>query len=429
MKKSYIIILFLFGSIAHAQIVNIPDASFKNALVNRPCVDLNGDGNGDVDADTNNDGEIQLNEAQAVLRLDIAGEGINSLEGIQSFLNLEYLRCGSNNIISLDIVTQNFNLKGLVFEHLGITNLDVTQMTNLEELNCHDNALSVLDISQNPNLKILRCSFNQLTNIDVSENLNLESLVCYANQFTNIDISQNANLIELNCAINQLANLDISQNLNLESLDFSNNSINSFNPSQNINLEGLKCSNNGLTSLDFSENYNLKSLNCNFNQLTSLDISDNPNIYNLTCENNQLVSLNLKNGNNTILVNMKARENPNLECIQVDDEVMANSKVCITSDPLPSWCKDATASYSEECILEVEDYANSNFIIYPNPVEDFLNIDSKEVPKLIEIYSTNGVLIIRTSNTNVDVSNLASGLYFSKVYIEGRTITKKFIKS
>ena len=60
MKHFYIILLALLSiTFTQAQIVNIPDANFKNTLVNTPCVDTNNDDIADVDADTNDDGEIQ----------------------------------------------------------------------------------------------------------------------------------------------------------------------------------------------------------------------------------------------------------------------------------------------------------------------------------------------------------------------------------
>ncbi|MEY3242008.1 MAG: hypothetical protein RIR11_3447, partial [Bacteroidota bacterium] len=59
-KKSFFTILILLVAqfCLYAQIVNIPDANFKNALVNTNCVDTDGDGFGDTDADINDDGEI-----------------------------------------------------------------------------------------------------------------------------------------------------------------------------------------------------------------------------------------------------------------------------------------------------------------------------------------------------------------------------------
>jgi hypothetical protein len=83
MKNLFLVCLFLFTLVAKAQTVDIPDANFKNALVNTPCVDTNNDGFGDADADTNNDGEIQFTEAEAILRLHTNDQNIVSMQGIQ----------------------------------------------------------------------------------------------------------------------------------------------------------------------------------------------------------------------------------------------------------------------------------------------------------------------------------------------------------
>ena len=87
----FILFIALCSSVAFrasAQIVVIPDANFKNALVHTLCLDINGDNIGDADADSNNDGEIQVSEALAVVRLDVQGQNIQSLAGSESFSNL-----------------------------------------------------------------------------------------------------------------------------------------------------------------------------------------------------------------------------------------------------------------------------------------------------------------------------------------------------
>lgn len=428
MKTYYIIFLFLLSSIAQAQIVNIPDPNFLNVLVNTNCVDTTGDGRGDSKVDTNNDGLIQLSEAEAVLRLVLTGPSITSLEGIQSFVNLDYLRCYIIGITSLDVVTQNLNLKTLIIEDLGIPSLDVTQMTDLTYLNFHANALSSLDLSQNPNLRTLIGSWNQLTALDVSQNPELKELTVYHNSVTNIDVTANQNLETLSISNNPINILDVNQNQNLKILRVESTELTSLDVRLNTNLKRLSVGRNELTSLDISQNHTLETLSCDENKLTNLDISNNTNLFSLSCENNQLISLNIKNGANTTLVDMKARNNPNLECIQVDNAAMANSKYCIIDDPLPSWCKDGTAIFSEDCSLGVEDNYADSFNLYPNPVRDILYIEAIEVPMIVEIYSTAGILIETTSNLYIDVSDLASGLYFIKVSMQGRNSTKKFIK-
>src|SRR5690606_13625379 len=164
MKKLYILLFLLICGFANAQIVNIPDANFKNALINTDCVDNDGDGSYEDDVDTNNDGEIQVSEAAAVLGLNVSNnystpdiEKINSLEGIQNFINLQVLEC-YNNLL---------------------TTIDLTNQSNLKELFCRTNLLSELNVTQNSNLERLDCSENQLTGINLSENPNLIFIQCF----------------------------------------------------------------------------------------------------------------------------------------------------------------------------------------------------------------------------------------------------------
>lgn len=88
-------------TVLNAQIVNIPDANFKAKLLaantsnNFIAKNLQGV---NVAIDTNNDGEIQLSEAQNIGELSFAGSlsynmnTITSIIGIKSFTNLKKLQ-------------------------------------------------------------------------------------------------------------------------------------------------------------------------------------------------------------------------------------------------------------------------------------------------------------------------------------------------
>ncbi|RFN58423.1 T9SS type A sorting domain-containing protein [Marixanthomonas ophiurae] len=166
MKQLYFLFFLLFFSFLNAQIVTIPDANFKNALLNTECVDTNGDGDADADADLNDDGEIQLTEAEAVLSLDVSFQNITSLEGISSFTNMTTLFCTDNDL----------------------TELDLSALVNLEVLGCWDNdEIVALDFSANINLISLECDSNQsleYLNIQNGNNSNLELMV--ANNSSNL---------------------------------------------------------------------------------------------------------------------------------------------------------------------------------------------------------------------------------------------------
>lgn len=81
-----------------------------------------------------------------------------------------------------------------------------------------------------------------------------------------------------------------------------------------------------------------------------------------------------------------------------------------------------------EKILSVDEVNNKIFKIYPNPTQDILNIQSQQQIEAVSIYNLQGQLFKEDSSSRVDVSHLSNGLYFVRVTIEGKTITKKFIK-
>ena len=403
MKNLYTLLITLFVfTFSNAQIVDIPDANFKNALVNTNCVDTTGNGVGDSDADLNDDGEIQVTEAEDVIWLDVSENNIVSLEGIQSFINLFNLRCYQNQL----------------------TSIDISQNGYLENINCVYNSLSTLNVSQNPLLVTIWAYENNIKSIDVTQNPLLDILWLYGNHLTEINLTQNFNLKDVALSYNQLSNLDISQNLSLEALQVSDNLLTSLNVSQQLNLYSLQFSNNQLTEINLTNNPNLHSLYCSNNQLTNLDLSQNPNLEKLFGYANELTELNLKNGTNSDIDKMFVYENPNLTCIEVDDVDYANSLDCDNDN----WCKDDWAAYSEECILGLEDNPQVKFTIYPNPTQEVLFIESQQHIETVKVYNLQGQLIKEDSKSRIDVSNLSVGLYFVQVSLDGKTITKKFIK-
>ncbi len=157
-------------------------------------------------------------------------------------------------------------------------------------------------------------------------------------------------LTSLGVAAANITNLTgIPDFINLTDLECSRNILTSLNVTKNTALKLLNCWGNNLTSLDLSKNTSLTYLSCFQNELTSLDISKNTLMSQLYCSWNKLTSLNLKNGNNKDLFALNAFNNPNLSCIQVDNEAFSNSW-----DPSD---KDATASYSKNCNAKVASIA------------------------------------------------------------------------
>ena len=83
--------------------------------------------------------------------------------------------------------------------------------------------------------------------------------------------------------------------------------------------------------------------------------------------------------------------------------------------------------------LKVTDFDFGNhFTLYPNPVKDVLNFQSKDTITInsIEIYNILGQIVLAVPNTvsTVDVSSLQSGNYFVKVNTDLGVSNTKFIK-
>ena len=157
-----LLLLLALPMIGFGQNVNIPDAIFKEYLVNNTAINTNGDY------------EIQVSEA-SVFNGGIylyAGpgsgfglkDGINDLTGIEAFVSLTYLDCSYNQI----------------------TSLDLSSCTALTYLNCLSNYLTSLDVSTCSALTSLNCSYSLLTSLDVKNGNNINMVTFNASYNPNL---------------------------------------------------------------------------------------------------------------------------------------------------------------------------------------------------------------------------------------------------
>jgi len=282
------------------------------------------------------------------------------------------------NIDSVLVLDLNFlNINSLI---------GIEDFVSLESLSCTHNQLSSLNISQNTALLTLECNFNTLTSLDASQNTNLTNLSCFGNQLSSLDLTQNTNLIQLNCNSNQLVNLRTS---------------NSF----------------------------LTTIHCRSNNLSSLTVIQNTSLTFLDCSSNQLNCLNAKNGNNTNL-SLFALNNPNLNCIEVDDATWATANWTIAGSNI-----DSASSFSNNCnnacsVVGINEHHSASLTIYPNPTTGQLILDTDFAISEVTILDLSGKIITTRKQHQklVDLTDLPSGIYFIKVITKETTLTKRFIK-
>ena len=237
-----------------------------------------------------------------------------------------------------------------------------------------------------------------------------------------------AGLIHLDASNNHFSNIPLHPNVNLNALTCNNNQLTALDLSQHTSLVELACMNNNIINLDLSQNTPLMYLTCGDNNFPELDLSNHPNLreVRLYGENPNLEYVDMRNGGNTLIQEFAVTNSPSLPYIYVDDCLYSTIN-WTTIDPTTIFVEMEGQTECE--IIGIEDnFLVKSLDVYPNPARDILYIEAIEVPMMVEIYSTAGVVIKATSNPNIDVSDLVSGLYFVKVSMQGRNSTKKFIK-
>ncbi|WP_299680337.1 hypothetical protein [uncultured Tenacibaculum sp.] len=230
-------------TINQATYTAIPDANFEARLEALGYDDISGDG------------QVPTPLIEVVTELQLAGQGITDLTGIEDFVALEELKANGNNITAVDLSNN--------------TALKLFQMTS-------SSSLGSIDVSNNPVLEDLQ--IRSLTSaIDISNLTALDRFACVDCTFTTLNTSGNPNLRHLDLEDTPVTTLDLSTNTNLEILELENTN---------------------LVALDLSKN-------TSFKYLYAQDITT-------------LTTLNIKNGNNTNISAFDIIGTPIL-CVLVDD--------------------------------------------------------------------------------------------------------------
>lgn len=174
--KPIALLFITFAQVGIAQIINIPDANFKAKLlqadVDQGIAWTTGSGSLEsrVKIDTNDNGEIEIQEVLPIKSILLDSSNISDLTGIEYFINLEALLSRFNSLTTINLSTLT-QLKNLSVGHNQITSLNLSNLSQLIQLDIIFNNFNTLDLSSNPNLDILWCRNNpNLTYINLKNN-------------------------------------------------------------------------------------------------------------------------------------------------------------------------------------------------------------------------------------------------------------------
>jgi hypothetical protein len=111
---------------------------------------------------------------------------------------------------------------------------------------------------------------------------------------------------------------------------------------------------------------------------------------------------------------------------------IGNYKACVSGYPMPPALMDSACKFVEIITTGINQIEKISLIeIYPNPANNNLNIKISEKSN-IEILNIEGQIIKSIcaidKATTIDLSDLASGMYFVKAKMENGIEVKKFVK-
>ncbi len=191
-------------------------------------------------------------------------------------------------------------------------------------------------------------------------------------------------------------------------------------------LENFSMGGTSLSTILLPQSQSLLSFACGSCLLTELDLSYYVNLTYIMVERNSLEYLNVANGNNTNVTTFIATQNPDLNCIIVDDTAYSEANWTFI-DPASTFVE----SEAECDALTTNESSFEDFKIYPNPASDFFQLKVINEFERIDVIDLTGKVVksFTESSYKYQVTELSKGLYILSIHTNyGKSFQKLVIK-
>lgn len=306
-----------------------------------------------LNIDSNNIKEIDFSLNNALVEINCSYNKIENLE-IKNKPSLHYISCVFNNMQIFEI-ENCLQLENIYCHNNKIKKLDLSSVEALKNFEANNSGLTELKIKNGQNANL---NFINIKNNPVLYCVEVNDPIWCRNYWIEKDLHT---IYTQSCIIEPgqtyipdinfeyllwLKNLDTGpfdhkvKTSNIDTITYLRAVNRSIKTMQGIedfaSLRVLDCAFNEIENLYLNQNQNLESLLCDFNQITSLYLNSNFKLKELWCNNNNLSTLQIQNGNNRSFAasdtfsqgyssnTFLAHNNPNLECIEVDDPYWSN---------------------------------------------------------------------------------------------------------
>ncbi|MFD2822549.1 T9SS type A sorting domain-containing protein [Lacinutrix iliipiscaria] len=431
-RLTFLLVLF-FNIEVNAQYTIIPDVDFEQYLIDQF-----------IDSEGSLDGQVLTSDVSSIISLDVSSTSISDLTGIHDFVALRTLKASQTNLSSIDVngltnlqdldlsmatSLTSLNVEGctglldLDIRFTNLNTLDLSTCTSISTIDLYRSfSLQQLDVSGKTSLTSIIADESSLRTLNVSGCTSLSTLRINETSISTLDLSHNPSLINFSVFDSGIQSIDLSNCINLESLsltqcqNLSSLNLTSINTIKSIILNEISSQ---IISLDISSFSDLESLYIVGTAINSIDATNSLNLNSISIYESSLNSLDLRNGNNNNITELYVSE-VNLNCISVDDEDYSTT----------NWTNiDDDILFSNDCsTLSSNDYTQIDYTLYPNPSTDYIYVSGLKQHTKYQIYSIEGKAVnygICTANKPIEISNLASGIYFLKL---DALKTIKFIK-
>jgi len=275
---------------------------------------------------------------------------------------------------------------------------------------CSEKNISKLNLSGCFLLQTLACTQNALTNLDVSNCTALKGLSCFNNKITDLNLSGCTALQILNFMGNRITHLDVSVFTALRDLNCLDNQL------QLSELYAIKTSLHDSCIYNFGNQYlTQKWANIDTELFADQSFFDGE----FTNYQVQKYGTPILESDYSVLEGKLIFHTPGLYSVGMTNKAIHAS--------VTGTLEVVTVGVSENESLSIE--------VYPNPTTGELRIENGELRiekvEIFDIYGKNVGANLRVcpDENQIDMSDLASGVYFVKIYTEEGVVVKKVIKN
>ncbi len=134
----------------------------------------------------------------------------------------------------------------------------------------------------------------------------------------------------------------------------------------------------------------------------------------------------------SIFYNVSAQEK---SALAEGSQNIENNQKNVNNDVATSLPRLITDSNTDQKGLVIENPVSEEVKIYPNPVQDILNIDNSSGIKDVEIYNLQGQLVFfqhfndfNSEEKILDLSQLQTGIYFMNLLKDNKKTSHKILK-